>query len=245
MLCGQNLCSVYLLSPAFIYFSISAFLLAFLVLFVSRYFDIRKKVFFIYLHLAFLFSPAIYLLVRQECGFPVWTCPYNKLIFLGILSVSFILFSGMFLVPRIFILITRPKRVDTRWILDFINNYSNMLRIKAPRIFLANEARPFAYSLFAFYPSILISVGMFDIFYRKEIEAVLLHELYHLRSRAPIFKFSTVFAKFISPIARVFGFFDELSLEEKRADEFAVKMQGTDKFLESAKRKAEWVGRRI
>lgn len=243
--CAKNLCDGLVVSPIFIYFSIAMIFFAFLSLYVSRYFGVRKKIFFIYLHLVLLFSPAIYILFEQQCGIPVWTCPYKKVIFLGVLSIAFILFSGMFLVPRIFMFLTKPRQVGAKWILDFINTYSNMLKIKAPKIFLVNEAKPFAYSLFAFYPSILISVGMFDIFSRKEIEAVLLHELYHLRSRAPLFKFSTIFAKFISPIARVFGFFDELSAEERRADEFAAKMQGTGKFLVSAKKKAEWVGRRI
>ncbi len=245
MMVCENLCVGYLLTSRLVYFSIFAVLLALLSLFVSRYVDVRKKIFFIYLHLLLLFSPLIYLLFEQRCGFPIWNCPYRKFIFLGVISIAFILFSGMFLVPRIFMFLTKPKQVGAKWILDFINTYSNTLKIKAPKIFLVNEAKPFAYSLFAFYPSILISVGMFDIFSRKEIEAVLLHELYHLRSRAPIFKFSTIFAKFISPIARVFGFFDELSAEERRADEFAIKMQGADKFLVSAKKKAEWVGRRI
>jgi len=82
---------------------------------------------------------------------------------------------------------------------------------------------------------VFVSVGMFDLFSKKELDAVLLHELYHVKARSSWSKFSAVFVKAFSPIA----WFSSSSVEkeERAADAFAVHLQKTSRHLKSAKQK--------
>ena len=85
---------------------------------------------------------------------------------------------------------------------------------------------------------IFISVGMMETLTRKELEAVALHEIEHLRRSTPLFKASTAIYRLFSPISAVRAFNSSLVAEERIADEYAAKRQGTDRYLKSAKKKA-------
>jgi Zn-dependent protease with chaperone function len=78
---------------------------------------------------------------------------------------------------------------------------------------------------------------MLDILSEKELEGVLLHEYSHLASNSSLYKTSNWL---YSRIPLLHAFLDGRSLEdeeEREADAFAAKRQGTRRFLNSAKRK--------
>ena len=79
---------------------------------------------------------------------------------------------------------------------------------------------------------------MQDLLSRKELEAVLLHELNHLSNGSPHIKISLAILNRFSPLARAIPVAYS-RYEEKRADDFAKSRQLTKRYLEGARRKAE------
>ena len=71
---------------------------------------------------------------------------------------------------------------------------------------------------------------------KKELESVILHEIYHVKNSSSLFKFSTFFIR-LSPLATFTSFIEDLNKEEKDADNFAIKFQNTSKYLNSSKLK--------
>ena len=74
---------------------------------------------------------------------------------------------------------------------------------------------------------------------KKEIVAVLLHEIAHIKNRTSVFKIASFFTRIVSPLARFTTFSEELSKEESRADDFAFEIQKTYRHINSAKRKID------
>ena len=91
------------------------------------------------------------------------------------------------------------------------------------------------------FSAIFVSKKLLSILNRKELEAVLLHELAHISSKSSVFKVSAFLMNF-SPLSIFNSFGGDLTLEEKKADEFVIKMQKTNRHLLSAKRKMEKSG---
>ncbi len=104
-------------------------------------------------------------------------------------------------------------------------------------MFYINSARPYAYSLKTIKGAIFISVGLFEILSKKEIQAVILHELYHIKQRSSFYKFSTNFLKTFSITPSFLNLNKSLQQEEKSADRFAIKTQKTSKHIKQAKKK--------
>ena len=100
-------------------------------------------------------------------------------------------------------------------------------------LFVIDKAIPTAFSLGK---SVFVSVGMHELLSRKELEAVLLHELAHIKANSAWHKFSSSIVHVFSPIAWFSGS-NCVEHEELMADAFVIKMQGTKKFLTSAKKK--------
>ena len=200
--------------------------------------SVRKKLSLIYTHLFFLFFPLIFVSSMWSCDMPVLSCVQKKILWIIPLSIFATFAIGFFVLPYFYRIIHRSKEITDKSLTTFIRKYSEAIGIrKAPKIFFIDTAKPTAHSFTNFKPSIFISVGMFEMLKRKELRAVILHELHHILTRSSFLKFSTQFARFISPIARFTILDDELNEEERNADNFAVKMQNTDRFLLSAKRK--------
>ena len=68
---------------------------------------------------------------------------------------------------------------------------------------------------------------------------MLLHELSHIRSRASVFKLSLHVARVLSPFAVLASFCgsQSVSREEDSADNYAANVQGTSRYIDSAKAK--------
>ncbi len=118
----------------------------------------------------------------------------------------------------------------------FVRAEAALLGIPAPRLMVLQVHEPVAYSMAAVSPTIVVSVGVLELLTRKEQEAVALHELYHLSRRSPSFKvLSVLYGRFL-PLSRP-SFFNDLSKDELAADGHAGRVQGTGRFVASAKAK--------
>lgn len=202
--------------------------------------NVRKKLLWIYLHLVFLFAPLLFVVFYWTCKTILLNCLQKALLWTVPASVPITFLGGFFVVPYIYRKMHAAKVVRSKEIAAFIRKYSSFLSLKkAPKVYYLDTAKPIAHTFTNLIPGIFISVGMFESLNRKELEAVLLHELYHIRSRSSFLKFSTLFVRMFSPIARFSVTYKELSDEEQNADQFAVRMQKTKKFLKSAKKKLE------
>ncbi len=207
-------------------------------LFIGRQYNIRKKLSLIYAHLFFLFFPLIFISSMWSCEMPILSCIQKKILWIIPLSIFVTFAVGFFILPYLYREMHRSKEVSDKSLVNFIKEYSKIMGIKkAPKVYFIDTGKPMVNSFTNFKPSIFISVGIFEMLKKKELQAVILHELHHIMIRSSFLKFSTQFARFVSPIARFAVLNDELNEEEKNADNFAVHIQKTDKFLLSAKRK--------
>ncbi len=190
----------------------------------------------LYAHLLFVLSPLFYFALSINCslslvqGLLSWCtalfAKFTLYILPPLMAASFI--GGYLIIPRIYRMLSKPLRLKQ------FSELCNQMGIAA-ELFLIDKAKPLA---FAAGSKVFISVGMFDLLSRKELEAVLLHELYHVKSHASWNKFSAGFVHTFSPIA----WFSASSVEHEEcsADAFAVRLQKTHKYLKSAKQKVVW-----
>ncbi len=187
----------------------------------------------LYAHLFFVLSPLFYLALSINCGMnfvqgllALCTLLFAKFIIFilpPLMALSFI--AGYVLIPRLYRTLSKPLN------LKGFNEICRLTNVKA-ELFLIDKAKPVAFTLGK---KVFVSVGLFEALSRKELEAVLLHELHHVKSRASWGKFSSSFVRLFSPIA----WFSASSVEQEElaADAFAVKTQKTSAYLNSAKQK--------
>lgn len=192
-----------------------------------------EKVSLLYAHLIFLLAPLFYFALSVNCsfGFAKGLLAWCTLIFakavIYILPVamasSFV--AGYLFIPRLYR--ARSKRISARWFSALCEKSG-----VAASLFILDRAKPVA---FTGSRNVFISVGMFDVLSRKELEAVVLHELYHVKNHSAWNKFSSRFASWFSPLA----FFSKESDDERAADAFACKIQNTGRFVRSAHKKVD------
>ena len=103
---------------------------------------------------------------------------------------------------------------------------------KKAALLVSDQAHPFAFSIKR---NIMISVGMFELLSKKELDAVILHELGHIRRNASLRKVGASLIRHMFPQA----FSAVVNQEEALADAFAIQIQKTDRFLKSARRKID------
>ncbi len=106
-----------------------------------------------------------------------------------------------------------------------------------PRVYLIDKAEPSAFSLSYLRPSIFFTVGLTELLEQKEVEAVLLHELGHIKQRSSFVKFTNTFIRLFVPIANFNPLSSELGQEEHDADVIAIMLQKTDIHIRHAKEK--------
>jgi Zn-dependent protease with chaperone function len=142
----------------------------------------------------------------------------------------------MVIAPLLFLKQFRKKSVDNnnKALSNFVSKVSNDLSIIRPNVYIVDDAKPFAFSYIK--SSIFISLGLIELLSKKELESVILHEIYHVKNSSSLFKFSTFFIR-LSPLATFTSFIEDLNKEEKDADSFAAKFQKTSRYLNNAKLK--------
>lgn len=224
--------------------SISIAIGAFLLLKFAN-FGNKGKIGLIYAHLLGLFYPVSLFTTNAACGFLCLPC-FEGAASLALLALpsAFVLstIAGFIVIPLYFFVSSRSHEIRDMQIRKFVGKHSKNLNIKPPKIYAVNSPRPFAFSFRSFSSAIVLSVGMLDILGKKELQAVLLHELAHIQNRASAFKLSAFLMRF-SPFMIFKTFNRELTEEEVMADSHACRIQGTNKYLESAKRKISYYER--
>jgi Zn-dependent protease with chaperone function len=191
------------------------------------------KPWMLYSHLIFILSPLFYFALSINCslslvqGLLSWCTAIMTKFVIYILPplMAAVFISGYFLLPKLYSLASKPLKSGEFDGLCKIANVKAELR-------LMDKAAPVAFTVGK---KVFVSVGMWELLSRRELEAVLLHELYHVSSNSAWSKFSSNFVRLFSPIAWFSA--SSVEREERNADAFAVKVQNSERFLKSAKKK--------
>lgn len=227
-------------SPLNVSLSLISIALALLVLFKLNDKNLSQKqsILLVYVHLAFLFVPLVLFALSLSCQYASLGCSVTiTQLLLYTLPIVFLatLIAGFLLLPRYYEKFSFKAPSDLQ---DFVDEESKRLNLsKKPAVFSFDSGKPFAFSLSFFKPRIFLSVGMQEVLSKKEVEAVLLHELAHIRNASSWFRFSSSLLKAFSPFSTVRNFGFNAGVEERRADSFAALRQKTGRHLKSAKKK--------
>ncbi|MEM4254754.1 MAG: M56 family metallopeptidase [Candidatus Norongarragalinales archaeon] len=198
----------------------------------------KQRISLVYLHLAFLFAPLVFLALSISCQVASITCAVTITQFL-LYSLPLIIIgtviAGFIMLPRYY---KQTSLKAPQGLRRFVENEARRLKLsKTPELRSLDSGKPSAFTLGFFNPSIFVSVGMQETLNKKEIEAVLLHELAHVKNASSWFKFSSALLKAFSPFAAVRSFGFSVDTEELKADSYAASRQDTCRHLDSAKRK--------
>lgn len=229
----HNQANVFTISISIILSLISLFLLN------RKSLSLMAKQYLIYSHIFFLVFPFAYYLFFNGCNALFSHCDKAKAVFIIIMLSALVAFlAGILVAPLLFL-----RKITSRAILNanknisnFVSDVSNEISIRKPRVFVLNDSKPLAFAYIK--SSIFISTGLMNLLSRKELEAVLLHEINHAKNSSSWFKLSTLFLK-VSPIATFITFIDDINKEEIEADNFAIAYQKTDKYIKNARQKIE------
>jgi Zn-dependent protease with chaperone function len=192
----------------------------------------------LYAHVFFLLVPLLDFAVAVPCATPFFqglmtfcSLTYTRLlIFLIPIALLGAIAGGYYLAPILYRRMYRTAPLHNRR----LQKLAAQAGVSGVRYFVLDTAKPIA---FAIRNDVHISVGMFDLLQRKEHEAVVLHELAHVRQHSSFEKFSTALARVFSPLAHFASVSERVSAEEATADAFAAKLQGTSRHLVAAQRK--------
>ncbi len=207
---------------------------SFLVLFLAKRGgpSARRQSIFMHLHLAFLLFPFVLLAISLTCQ-QAGLCAVGvtQLALLSIpLAVAAALFAGLVLIP----LAHRLRgKLERGWMQSFIQVHGG-----GADVFLFGSSRKTAYSVAGLKPAIFVSSAMNAALSRKQLQAVLLHELAHIRRGSQPLKTVALFLAKFSPLRALVAIPAIVRQEEAFADGFARKVQGTNRHLENARRRA-------
>lgn len=206
----------------------------------SQRFSLRSRTVLTYTHLTLLFFPFVLFSTHMGCGMMCMPCQDNLLRLISYALPTTLVAStlaGFVAIPALYIVSGKKMVIEKSRLIDFLKKHSAILNIKTPRLYAMDDARPYAFSFRSFISAIFMSVGLLDIMNEKETRAVLLHELAHIRQKSSILKFSNSILRVFSPLSLLTRFHHDSGKDEKEADEFVIRMQGTDRYLLSAKSK--------
>lgn len=208
---------------------VSIFVAALAIIYVrSQRGDAKKKIAATYLYLAALFFPIALFAVSSTCNMLLSNCDAKILLYSVPAAAGLAIISGFIFIPGL--LLFRGARVADPSMVALVSKHSRM----PVSVYSIETDKPSAFSFSSFRSAIFLSVGLSDVLTKKEREAVLLHEIAHINSRSSSLKVSSMLLRIFSPIAALGP---DLDAEEKMADGFVVKTQGTRRHLLSAKRK--------
>lgn len=202
----------------------------------------KQRLTLLYVHVFTFVFPFLFYLFFRGCNSYFSGCSHARAI-VAMLGLTGLIATLLALALAPFILINRYSRKSVlvgkrHWSVDFVKKHADAIMVSAPQIFFVDDAAPLAFSFSFIRPKIFLSMGLFDILGRKEIEAIILHELAHVKRRATYVKLSAHMARLLSPFSMLADFLGRSgTTEESAADDMAVSVQGTSSHLDSAKRK--------
>lgn len=199
--------------------------------------NLKLKINFLAMHIILLFFPFVFSAVLWRCMMPILNCSPKMLIFFGPIAGILAIIFGFAILPYVYGFSDKNHLIENGWIKDFVSKQSKKLVIKEPEVYSINYIKPVAYSITNLKPSVFVSVGLSELLTKKEIEAVLLHELYHHKSKAYFWKFSMNALRIFTPLSTFNSASEQMLKEEIQADKYAISVQKTERNLLSAKRK--------
>ncbi|MBI5225722.1 M48 family metalloprotease [Candidatus Micrarchaeota archaeon] len=217
---------------------VAAIVSAVTLIWLSRNLDFSAKIrsAFMYAHVALLLFPPVFFATTLSCK-QVGLCEVGltqTLLFVIPITLILGLAFGLLIVPLLHRLRSQPE--SGKW-QRFVNGQSDRLGLhKAPDVFIVDSGRPEAFSTGGLKPAMFISIGMLEVLTRRQIEAVLLHELGHIQEGSHALKPITWLLRALYP-EPVLAPAAIVAEEERKADAFAASVQKTDVHLNRAKRK--------
>ena len=122
---------------------------------------------------------------------------------------------------------------------EFVSKTCAQFNLKSPLLYIIVTAEPLPYSISTINSQIYLSIVLIYIFTIKYLYAVLLHEVGHIRDRDSLYRFGALFYRITSPFAAFVPLINHVDDEEKLADAFAISIQGTDNYVNEAKKKMQ------
>ena len=230
--------STFLSDPITVSLSVFFFVASFLCIqkVNSKGVSLFQKSLFGYIHFLTLLFPLHYFFFSLTCALE-GNCTFSSTLSYSLIaSVTIATILAFFLIPYLLVHLQKPTQIGKSTLSSFLKKVSKKEHIKMPSLFLLHISKPTAFSFSFFSSSIFFSVGLSDILSAKELQSVLLHELWHVKERSSFLK-SAVFLLRFSPFSKFSTLKNELSKEEKNADIFAAKIQKNRKYLLLAKKK--------
>lgn len=243
MVCSDCL-TAFFYEPAKVMIASFSLLVSIACFFLIRRQDIpqKTKIFLIYGNIFTFIFPVAYYTFNSSCMFysGFFLCKnLQSIVYLAIIALMSSVLLGYLFAPKIIEYGNKTKTVSHPFLSKFVEEIRDKHGIRKIVLHIVDSAKPFAYSISTFKPHIFISIGLTELLSKKEIEAVLLHEIGHIKNRTSFLKFSALLHRIVSPFSHFTNFSRELDEEEKKADEFAVSEHGTAKHIGSAKSKIE------
>ncbi len=247
-MCGGCITS-FLQNPVYGFVTGFSFLLAgiLIALFIimKQHLTTTKKLLLFYGILFFFFFPAVFYFYTQTCGGSMlYSCnPLQSFFYTTLIAIGISAGIGFIATPFLYRFSSKYQRIpengskEEEAFLERIRQYATQLGIPMPSVSVIDTAEPLAFSLSHIKPSIFVTVGLLDLLQKKEVDAVVLHELGHIKQRSSFLKFTNSFIRFLFPIANFNIFHNELDQEEQQADHVAVTIHGTSQYLAAAKQK--------
>lgn len=242
---------VFLYNPFNVYISIAAVslsLLFFLLLKFNANASNRQRLFLAYGHVFALVFPIIYFMYSTGCRMLFSSCDrVAAILYIAFMALASGLITAMIVAP--FFMLKNFKKRSTEMHGNYISKFvssqaakqgiSNAKGTNNVKVYLLESAKPIAFSFSHVKKNIFVSIGLVELLSRKELEAVLLHELWHIRENSPSLKITDFFMKMFSPFAKLASFAGKINEDEAMADSFATKIQHTARHVNSAKKKIE------
>ena len=201
---------------------------------------VRSRVAFSFLHVLSIVFPLLLFGISLTCTQLKMDCSVaitQALAFSIPTAIILTMLFGIFIVPLLF---ARKSRILAgKWVAYTRATASNLGLAKPPVLYAFDSGTPQAFSHSFGTPARFLSVGLLESKGNSEIEAVILHEIGHISSKSSISKLVFGILSRFSPLGVQPMFHALISDEESIADRFAVRVQGTRKHLNAAKRKLD------
>lgn len=200
----------------------------------------KKRLTLLYIHVFAFVFPLLFFAFFRGCQSYFSGCDQTKAILtmLG-LTAAISTVIALAIAPVVFVKRHARKSLPLKgsyWG-RFAKRHAETLAVRQPKLYALNTAAPVAFSFSLLTPRIFLSAGLFDILGKKEVEAIVLHELAHIKDRASLLKLSAHIARLLSPFSALANFLggSRVDEDESAADKFAADIQGTSRHLDSAK----------
>ncbi|MDE1828161.1 MAG: M48 family metalloprotease [Candidatus Micrarchaeota archaeon] len=191
-----------------------------------------------YVHLAAIFTPILLFGGHMNCSGGLLACGMPAIISQFILG-SFLatIISVYLILPMVYPILYRARRIAEGRLYERLNTLSATLDLKTPKLYVADCGLPISFSVSGVRPAVFISVAMLELMKERELDAIFVHELTHIRNSTPNLKSLVSVARLFSPLYMLVRADEILQREELHADISVLQISSLSPYLYSAKAK--------